>query len=149
MPCTHDWISVGIKYDGFFRRISDEADFHQSCLHTISQISDRAKTRWRKTLRRAEKNEVQCFRACVDLILRMRGFLTDGFPHRRSFFSIVFLSIGKNLKHVLVFFTDGKQTDGAHTRSVCPMKTVHRTVYIRRTDRVYSALMASMDTNLQ
>ena len=59
-------------------------------------------TRWRKTQRRAEKNEVQCFRVCVDLILSMHGFLTDGFPHRLCFFNHK-----KNLKQVLFFFIDG------------------------------------------
>ena len=33
-----------------------------------------------------KKNEVQCFQACVDLILSMRGFLTDGRAYKRSFF---------------------------------------------------------------
>ena len=35
-----------------------------------------------------KKNEVQCFRACVNLILSMHVFLTDGLPHRRWFPSI-------------------------------------------------------------
>ena len=55
-------------------------------------------------------------------------------------FSIVFFNHTKNLKPVLFFFTDGKKTNGAHTRSVRPMKTVLRSVFIRQTDRVYRAL---------
>ena len=45
----------------------------------------------------------------------------------------------KWLKQVLSFFTDGKKTDGAHTRLVRLMKRVHQTVFIRQTDRVYAA----------
>ena len=40
----------------------------------------------------------------------------------------------RNLKEVLFFFTDG-----AHTRSVRPIITVHWSVFIRRTDRVWAA----------
>ena len=90
-------------------------------------------TQLRKTLRRAEKNKVQCFRACVDLILSMHGFLTDGLPHRRSFFSIQ-----RKIENMFYFFTDGKQTDGAHTRSVCLMKTDRWTVFIGQTDHVWA-----------
>ena len=72
----------------------------------VSQKSDRAKTRRRKT-RRAEKNEVQCFRAYVDLILSMRGFLTDGRAHRRSFFFYRLVNHPIFLKRVPSFLTDG------------------------------------------
>ena len=50
-----------------------------------------------------KKNEDQCFQACVDLILSMHGFLTDGRTHRRSFISIGFLS-SDNLKTSSYFF---------------------------------------------
>ena len=51
-----------------------------------------------------------------------------------------FFNHTKILKQVLFFFTGGKKTYGAHTRSVRPMKAVHRSVFIRQTDRVYRAL---------
>ena len=115
----------------FCRRISDEADFHQTCLHTISQKSDRAKTWWRTTLRRAEKkHRLDSEHAWI--FLRWSSTQTIWFFYH-------FFIHRKNLKHVLFFFTDGKKTDGAHTRSVCPMKTVHRSVFIGQTDRVYRA----------
>ena len=52
-----------------------------------------------------------------------------------------FFNHQKILKQVLFFFTDGKKTDGAHTRSVRPMKTVHWSIFIGQINRVYRALV--------
>ena len=63
--------------DRFHRSELIVCERHRLFNHRLKKtiVSERGDVKHNDVL---EKNEVQCFQACVDLILSMRGFLTDG-----------------------------------------------------------------------
>ena len=88
------------------------------CAHTVSPKSDRVRTRWRQTHDVLNKTKFNASKHASTWFWACTGFEPMLFCTNHRFGPIGQRSIGSVLKHVLKFWTEGKQTDGLYTRSV-------------------------------